>query len=728
MARRRKYTRRRGSWLSNIDLGLSPEKIRDILVIGLGIFGFVLLLSLFDYAGNIGIYFAVQLENYFGLLKYFLPIILIYTSALMTFPDRFNLKVISYLGMGLLLIALAGLTYPSAGLYGNEVRQFFDQAVGPIVAFILLIGLGLISILLIFDTSLAELRERFFPEGEEADIKVHNHTEPESQKVSVFATVKNKIGLNKNKVAVNQQPTTTPKPLSQPIIQGDWELPPIDLLEVSNSRATPGNITNNVEKIQKTLRDFSIDVSMGDVNVGPTVTQYTLKPKEGIKLNQITARANDLSLALAAHPLRIEAPIPGKAAVGVEVPNKVAAVVTLREVIESEEFKKSKSNLSIALGRDVAGTPVIIDLKKMPHLLIAGATGSGKSICINGIIFSLLYQNSPADLRMILVDPKRVEFTRYDGITHLLCPVITEVDKTINALKWAVGEMERRFKLFSQSGRRDIDSYNANPTQGKMPYLVIVIDELADLMAQSAREVEAAIVRLAQMARAVGIHLIVATQRPSVDVITGLIKANIISRIAFAVASQIDSRTILDLSGAEKLLGRGDMLYVSPELGKPKRVQGVFVSEKEVNSITDFIKSKNPPQYDESIMNFASQRGAMGASGVEIDDNLFEQAKEIVIQAGKASASLLQRRLRVGYARAARLLDLLEAEGIIGQADGAKPRDVMIGPEELAAEKNLQQSYQSQYPSPTANWQNFVQPGANLNQNNIDTEEEEQVS
>lgn len=720
MARRRKYTRRRGSWLSNIDLGLSPEKIRDILVIGLGIFGFVLLLSLFDYAGNMGIYFAAQLENYFGLLKYFLPIILIYSSALMTFPDRFNLKLVSYLGLGLFLMALAGLTYPNAGLYGNEVRQFFDQAVGSIVSFILLLGLGLISILLIFDTSLAEIRERFFPQGEEEDIKVNNHAEPESQKVSVFTTVKNKMGLNKNKVAVNQ-PIPLPKPVSQPIIQGDWELPPFDLLEVSNSRATPGNITANVEKIQKTLRDFSIDVSMGDVNVGPTVTQYTLKPKEGIKLNQITARANDLSLALAAHPIRMEAPIPGKAAVGVEVPNKVAAIVTLREVIESEEFKKSKSNLSIALGRDVAGAPIIVDLEKMPHLLIAGATGSGKSICINGIIISLLYQNSPADLRMILVDPKRVEFTRYDGITHLLCPVITEVDKTINALKWAVMEMERRFKLFSQSGRRDIDSYNANPTQGKIPYLVIVIDELADLMAQSAREVEAAIVRLAQMARAVGIHLIVATQRPSVDVITGLIKANIISRIAFAVASQVDSRTILDLSGAEKLLGRGDMLYVSPQLGKPKRVQGVYVSEKEVNSITDFIKSKNPPQYDESIINFASQRSSMGFS-TQIDDDLFGEAKELVIQAGKASASLLQRRLRIGYARAARLLDLLEAEGIIGQADGAKPRDVMMGPEEFAAEKNLQQSYQSQHSS--AQPKDFGQSQPNYQQDQIATDEE----
>jgi S-DNA-T family DNA segregation ATPase FtsK/SpoIIIE len=418
---------------------------------------------------------------------------------------------------------------------------------------------------------------------------------------------------------------------------------------------------------------------MSDVNVGPTVSQYTLKPADGVKLNTITARSNDLALALAAPSVRIEAPIPGKSAVGVEIPNKTAAIVTLREILEADEIKKTDSSLALALGRDAAGTPFVVDLTKMPHLLIAGATGAGKSVCINSIIINLLYLNSPADLRFLLVDPKRVEFTEYNGIPHLLAPVVTDVDKTVSLLKWVVAEMERRFKLFAESSCRNIQVYNENPTEGKLPYIVVIIDELSDLMAQAANEVEASIVRIAQMARAVGIHLIVATQRPSVDVITGLIKANIPTRIAFAVASNADSRTILDQGGAEKLLGRGDMLYLSSELTQPKRAQSVLVVDKEIRSVTDFLKREGEAEYDDSITNFKPQK-SHGSGGIEgnVDDALFEEAKELVIQTGKASASLLQRRLRVGYARAARLLDLLEEQGVIGPADGAKPRDILV--------------------------------------------------
>jgi S-DNA-T family DNA segregation ATPase FtsK/SpoIIIE len=373
--------------------------------------------------------------------------------------------------------------------------------------------------------------------------------------------------------------------------------------------------------------------------------------------------------------------------VGIEVPNKVPAIVTLKEMLASNEFKQAsnKSNLLIALGRNVAGEPVIIDLKKMPHMLVAGSTGTGKSICLHALLTSFLYQNSPAKMRLLLVDPKRVEFTMYNGIPHLLAPVVTDVDKTVNVLRWAVSEMERRFKLFSETGRRDIESYNQNPAspaggppEGKMPYIVIIIDELADLMSQAANEVEAAIVRLAQMARAVGIHLIVATQRPSVDVITGLIKANITTRIAFAVASQIDSRTIIDQSGAEKLLGKGDMLYIGADCPKPRRIQGAFIQEKEIKAVTEFIKRKGMAVYDESIINFrTNKKGVAGEIG-DINDDLYEDAKALVIQNGKASASLLQRRMRIGYARAARILDLLEDEGIIGPAEGAKPRDILV--------------------------------------------------
>ncbi|TSC96505.1 MAG: DNA segregation ATPase FtsK/SpoIIIE, S-DNA-T family, partial [Candidatus Berkelbacteria bacterium Licking1014_2] len=442
-----------------------------------------------------------------------------------------------------------------------------------------------------------------------------------------------------------------------------------------------GNVHKNVETIQKTLADFGISVAMSDVNVGPTVTQYTLKPAEGVKLANIVARNNDLSLSLAAHPIRIEAPIPGKSAVGIEVPNKTPALVTLREVLESKEFKNSKSNLTLSLGRDVAGQPIIQDLKNMPHLLIAGATGSGKSICLHSIVIGFLYQNSPADLRLIMIDPKRVEFTFYNDMAHLLAPVITDVDKIVSALKWVIAEMDRRFNLLQKTNHRNIESYNQRPDgeEGKLPYLVIIIDELADLMAQAANEVEGAIVRLAQLARATGIHLILATQRPSVDVITGLIKANITSRIAFAVASGVDSRTILDTSGAEKLLGKGDMLFLGNDLGKPRRLQGSFLTDKEIQSVVEFIKNERQVQYDSSVVEFygGQKSGGWSDGAGAADDELYEEARAVVTQSGKASASLLQRRLRIGYARAARLLDIMEEHGVIGPADGARPRDIL---------------------------------------------------
>ncbi len=425
------------------------------------------------------------------------------------------------------------------------------------------------------------------------------------------------------------------------------------------------------------------------MNVGPTVTQYQLKPTEGVKLNQITSRSDDLALALAAHPIRVEAPIPGKAAVGVEVPNKVTAKVTLRQVIENEKFKKRDSNLMLALGLDVAGMPITVDLKKLPHLLIAGATGSGKSVCIHAIITTFIFENSPKDLRFILVDPKRVEFTAYNGIPHLLTPVIVDVDKTVNILKWSIAEMERRFRIFQDMGARDLESYNERAKKGTatqtadgikhepLPNIVIIIDELSDLMSQAANEVEGAIVRLAQMARATGIHLIIATQRPSVNVITGIIKANVPARIAFAVASQVDSRTIIDQSGAEKLLGSGDMLYLGGETTKPKRVQGVFLSDKEIRDVTEFLKRGGQAIYDQSISEF-KPKGSHAGDGGEAEDSMYDEAKEVVVRAGKASASLLQRRLKVGYARAARLLDILEANGVIGPAEGAKPREVYL--------------------------------------------------
>ncbi|MBP9732088.1 MAG: DNA translocase FtsK 4TM domain-containing protein [Candidatus Magasanikbacteria bacterium] len=461
-------------------------------------------------------------------------------------------------------------------------------------------------------------------------------------------------------------------------------LPPLDILVDKKSKPTSGDIKGNAETIRSTLSEFGIDVDMGEIRVGPTVTQYSLKPSKGVKLSRITALSNDLALALAAHPIRIEAPIPGQALVGIEVPNQKTAMVSFRELLESKEFKNRPHNLSIALGKDVAGKVWFADLPRMPHLLIAGATGSGKTVCVNTIIMSLLFENTAETLRMIMVDPKRVELTLYNGIPHLLTPVITNTQQTINALKWSIGEMERRFELLASAGSRDITSYNAKHPNNKIPHIVFIIDELADLMATAANEIEAGIIRLAQMARAVGIHLVVATQRPSVDVITGLMKANIPGRIAFSVASLIDSRTILDCPGAEKLIGRGDMLYLTAELGKPVRIQGAFISEEEMKDVVDYLRGDEEPEYDESIIS-QQKSGTMSLFGGPTDDKdpLFEDAKREIVTTGKASSSLLQRRLKVGYARAARLMDELEEAGVIGPGSGAKAREILMTKDQL---------------------------------------------
>ncbi|MBU4369988.1 DNA translocase FtsK [Patescibacteria group bacterium] len=450
---------------------------------------------------------------------------------------------------------------------------------------------------------------------------------------------------------------------------------PLSLLGADSTKPNAGDTKENKLIIKKTLENFNISVEMGEIKIGPTVTQYTLKPADGVKLSQITSLHNDLALALAAHPIRIEAPIPGQSLVGIEIPNQQVAIIRLRSILSDNAFKNRKSNLTVALGRDVAGNIWLADVGKMPHCLVAGSTGSGKTIFLNSVIISLIYQNSPDDLRFILVDPKRVELTFYNDLPHLLTPVITNVQKTINALKWAVGEMDRRFDVMAEAKKRDINTYNQANPENKLPFIVIIIDELADLMVTATQEVEACIVRLAQMARATGIHLIMATQRPSVDIITGLIKANITSRVAFSVASLMDSRTILDFSGAEKLLGRGDMLFVSSELSKPKRIQGAFVSDDEVKGIVEYLRNITEPNFQEDITE--SHKIEIGSEHGDLkEDEMLPEARDVVIHTGKASASFLQRRLRIGYARAARLLDLLENEETIGPADGAKPREV----------------------------------------------------
>jgi DNA segregation ATPase FtsK/SpoIIIE, S-DNA-T family len=463
----------------------------------------------------------------------------------------------------------------------------------------------------------------------------------------------------------------------------NWKFPSVNLLDQKQDKADAGDVNGNAQIIHDTFANFNIDVEMEGANVGPRVTQYTMKPPTNVKLTKITALESNLALDLAAHAIRMEAPIPGKRAVGIEVPNVKAAMVRLSSILQSREWSDIKGPLGFTIGKDIAGKPVVADLAKMPHLLVAGQTGSGKSVMINDILTSMLYRNSPSDLKLILVDPKQVELTPYNDIPHLLTPVINEPEKCISALKWAVAEMERRLRTMAEVGKRNIGEYNNLKKEEGMPYIVIVIDELADLMMMAARDVEALIVRLAQKARAAGIHLVLATQRPSVDVITGLIKANVPARIAFTVASQVDSRTIIDQMGAEKLLGMGDMLLLTSDMPKPKRVQGAFISDEETQKVTDFIRMQRPPQYDDEIISQPVQLNGKGGvvadiGGGEGGDDMWQDAVRVVIEGRKASTSLLQRRLRIGYGRAARLIEEMEEQGIVGPADGARPREVLV--------------------------------------------------
>lgn len=489
-----------------------------------------------------------------------------------------------------------------------------------------------------------------------------------------------------------------------PMEQEDYVYPPLELLKGSVSKspaAERAELENTAQRLVDTLRSFGVETSILDISRGPTVTRYELQPSSGVKISKITNLADDIALNLATAGVRIEAPIPNKAAVGIEVPNKASNVVHIREILESSSFTGSKSKLTIALGKDIAGNAIVGDISKMPHGLIAGATGSGKSVCINSIIVSILYKAKPDEVKLIMVDPKVVELGIYNGIPHLLLPVVTDPRKAASTLGWAVSEMEKRYQMFAASGVRDLDGYNRicenDEDMVKLPRIVIIVDELADLMMTAPKEVEDSINRIAAKARAAGMHLIIATQRPSVDVVTGVIKANIPSRIAFAVSSQIDSRTILDNAGAEKLLGRGDMLFSPIGSTKPSRIQGCFVSDDEVESVVDFVKGRHTTEYDQSIMEDIENRVIAGnkdkgSANVSADedgeeDPMLKSAIEFVVESGQASTSMLQRKLKLGYARAARIMDTMADMGIIGPYNGAKPRDVLITMEQLLEQK-----------------------------------------
>lgn len=704
-------------------LNLSQDTKRGVAVVVFVVLSVISALAAFGIAGSFGAGLMKVLAWGFGVLAYVMPLLLALVAILLYRQkleedqkgrdNGFYLRI--YLGAILLTGAIDGIIHTfylnngytafalaETGSGGGFLGAFFGglafRFLGFIAANVILFALFVIGVLVAFDIALHKL----WPGGE-TKAEANTKAAPGLLKINTLSSqgfLKDKVSSANQKLEEDEdeEDVEIPRPVKTTVAvnalgktgqiqleaitikdRKDWKLPPFDLLDSSDTSVDSGNIEANVAIIKKTLADFGIEAEMGEVNVGPTVTQYTLRPAAGIRLSQIAALQDNLALALAAHSIRMELPIPGKSLVGIEVPNKSTAIVRIRDVMQTPQFVDHKSKLALALGRDVAGQPMVADLAKMPHMLVAGATGTGKSVSINSLFISLLYRNTPQDVKFIVIDPKRVELNLYNGIPHLLTPVITDHEKAVNALKWSVAEMDRRYKLLSEVGKRNILEYNES-TELSMPYIVILVDELADLMAVAQADVEAAIVRLAQMARAVGIHLVVATQRPSVDIITGLIKANITSRVAFAVASQIDSRTILDTSGAEKLLGNGDMLYTSAEFNKPKRVQGAFIGEKEVKKVVDFFKQQSgAPIYNEEILE--KPKKPLGVPGFEgedggDDDPLLAEATEEVRRAGKASASLLQRRLRVGYARAARLLDILEQQGVIGPGEGAKPREV----------------------------------------------------
>lgn len=528
------------------------------------------------------------------------------------------------------------------------------------------------------DTDISDLKSRAAANGFKLNEGVpveRPGTEP-NIKLSGARTGSFKNSVPKLTPAENHEALTAP-------IDPEWQLPSVDLLNQKQDKANAGDVQGNADIIKHSFSNFNIDVEMEGANIGPRVTQFTMRPPNGVKLTKITALENNLALDLAATSIRMEAPIPGKRAVGIEVPNIKPATVRVSSILQSKELQDMQSPLAFAIGKDISGKPVVADLAKMPHLLVAGQTGSGKSVMINTILTSFLYRNSPADLKLIMVDPKFVELGTYNDIPHLLTPVITEAEKVISALKWSVAEMERRLKAMAEINVSNITEYNEKRKESAMPYIVIVIDELSDLMMAAGRDVEALVVRIAQKARAAGIHLILATQRPSVNVITGLIKANVPARIAFTVNSQVDSRTIIDQAGAEKLLGMGDMLFYTTDMSKPRRVQGSLIEKSEVVKVTQFIKDQRAPDYNDEVVSQPVQLNGKGGvvastSTDDTDDPMYHDAIRVVIESGKASTSLLQRKLRIGYGKAARFMETMEEQGIIGQQDGSRPREVLV--------------------------------------------------
>lgn len=672
---------------------LSPETKNSIFAILFFCATALLLLSLFDKAGVAGEWVKRNASVLFGSVALGIPLAFLLAGISFLAHIEKSYWKLTVGGIGVFFASILGMVEllggneRSAGVIGYyiafPVLSFLSWQVG-----IALFGaFFLVSILLIFDVSLITLIKPFTLAFQKKPIDLEHANEDEWKVDELPPSERRQQAREREQGGAKEEEKDEKdekgKDGDEARKDEEYEPPPLSFLDQDGSLPSAGDIQANKNIIARTLEEFGIEVEMGEVSVGPTVTQYTLKPAQGVNLTRITALSRNLSLALAAHPIRIEAPIPGKGLVGIEIPNKQAAVVRVRSLLTGLVNKRLPSALVLALGRDVSGEPVIAYIDKMPHLLVSGSTGSGKSICLNAIITALVYLNSPRNLRFLLIDPKRVEFSMYEGIPHLLAPVIVDPKKAISALRWSIAEMERRYKVLETANVRDIKGYNdiarKKGNEKPLPYLVIIIDEMADLMMKNKREVEASIVRIAQMARAVGIHLITSTQRPSTDVVTGLIKANIMARIAFKMPTQIDSRTILDQAGAEKLLGHGDMLFMSGQSHGAKRVQGTYISEKEVRKVVQYLVDLKWENEDDGVKLQAEERKEGGIFGSDFDseDDLYVEARSIAMETGKVSASLLQRKLQVGYARAARLLDMMEEDGVIGPGQGAKPREVI---------------------------------------------------
>jgi S-DNA-T family DNA segregation ATPase FtsK/SpoIIIE len=717
MAKKKKTTKAKTRKRTKKVEDASPKTVsyfwRQVFAFALIIFAIFIFLGGFGMGGKLPMGLFNLTAWLFGFAAFLVPFVLIFLAIHKLRHEEFMIPISKILSSLLFLVALSGALHvvierdeaaavAASGTYGGQIGNLVSgvslSILNEATSFIILLFLAWVGFMLMFglspkvlfqkfknlfirenddDESPAEPEHKGFQLNESVPVEHHDKDKLENgPRRSTFKNVAMPLTAEESHAAL----LTTTDP--------DWKAPPVTLLSNKQDKADAGDVEGNAEIIKSSLSNFGINVDMEGANVGPRVTQFTLKPPTGVKLSKITALETNLALDLAATSIRMEAPIPGKRAVGIEVPNIRAATVRMRSLLQAPEMVEMNSPLGFVIGKDIAGKAVVADLAKMPHLLVAGQTGSGKSVMINVILNSLLFRNSPADLKLILVDPKHVEMGTYNDLPHLLTPVITEPEKCISALKWAVAEMERRLRTMAEYNTSNIKEYNDLKKEEGMPYIVIVIDELADLMMMAARDVEALIARIAQKARAAGIHLVLATQRPSVNVITGLIKANVPARIAFTTVSQIDSRTIIDQQGAESLLGMGDMLFSTTEMAKPRRVQGALIEKPEVIKVTDFIKEQRKPDYNDEVVSMpvvlngkggiVPDTGAAGSGGSSGDDDVFRDAVQVVIDGGKASTSLLQRRLRIGYGRASRIIDEMEERGIIGAADGSRPREVLV--------------------------------------------------